>query len=143
MTVVVIGFVFSRMEMSRFEIGLHCSTRFISFLWTKKAVPFWCFLASAVIKSVSHVVIIFLFCCSSGLGRGELIKCRGVRRPSSVVRPSTIHLKPTIIIRRKSTINVHKIGTVYIGTSHVIIIQVLLITYKNTLNCYHLSSAPL
>ena len=55
MTVVVIGFVFSRMEMSRFEIGLHCSTRFISFLWTKKAVPFWCFLASAVIKSVSHV----------------------------------------------------------------------------------------
>ena len=34
---------------------------------------------------------------SSGLGRGELIKCRGVWRVSSVrpfVRPSTIHLKP-------------------------------------------------
>ena len=45
MTVVVIGFVFSRIEMSRFEIGLHCSTVFILFVWTKKAVPFSCFLS--------------------------------------------------------------------------------------------------
>ena len=45
MMVVVIGFVFSRMEMSRFKIGLQCRTGFILFLSTTKAVAFSCFLS--------------------------------------------------------------------------------------------------